>query len=197
MYASRTGTRRNLAVLRAAGWRLLVSARGVHRAEGFPYAIDNGAWTAYQKGEPFDVPAFESLVEKLGAGADWIALPDVVGGGLESLRLSMSWASRLKGELLLPVQDGMAADDVRAILGPEIGIFLGGSTAWKLDTMRSWGELARSRGCHFHVARVNTRIRIRRCHEAGADSTDGSSVSRFAKTLPMLDAEANQGGFVW
>lgn len=36
-YASRTGTRRNLAALRAAGWRLLVSATGVHRDEGFPF----------------------------------------------------------------------------------------------------------------------------------------------------------------
>ena len=33
-YASRTGTRRNLAALRGANWRLLVSATGVHRTEG-------------------------------------------------------------------------------------------------------------------------------------------------------------------
>jgi hypothetical protein len=39
MYASRTGTRRNLAALRAAGWRLLVSATGVHRHEGFCYML--------------------------------------------------------------------------------------------------------------------------------------------------------------
>lgn len=42
-YASRTGTRRNLDALRAAGWRLMVSARGALRTEGFPYALDNGA----------------------------------------------------------------------------------------------------------------------------------------------------------
>lgn len=33
-YASRTGTRRNLAALREADWRLLVSARGVLRIVG-------------------------------------------------------------------------------------------------------------------------------------------------------------------
>ncbi|MBC8753020.1 hypothetical protein F6X42_44140, partial [Paraburkholderia sp. WC7.3b] len=43
---------------RSPGWRLLVSAKGEHRTEGMRYAIDNGAWTAYQRGEPFDEAAF-------------------------------------------------------------------------------------------------------------------------------------------
>lgn len=37
-YASRTGTKRNLDAMRANGWGLLVSAKGVLRTEGFPYA---------------------------------------------------------------------------------------------------------------------------------------------------------------
>lgn len=197
MYASRTGTRRNLDALRAAGWRLLVSARGVWRTEGFPYAIDNGAWTAHQKGEPFDVAAFEGLVSELGNGADWIACPDIVAGGLESLDLSVSWLPRLPGLRLIPVQDGMALDDVRPLLGASVGLFLGGSTEWKLATMRQWGALARETGCYYHVGRVNTRRRIRMCTEAGADSCDGTSVTRFASTLPLLDAAAKQSGFVW
>jgi len=80
-YASRTGTRRNLDALRKSGWHILVSATGKHRHEGFPYAIDNGAWTAYQKGLPFDVPAFEAVVESLGDNAEFIVVPDIVGGG--------------------------------------------------------------------------------------------------------------------
>lgn len=60
-YASRTGTRRNLDALRGAGWRLLVSATGVHRHEGFRYAIDNGAWTAYQAGTLWNESAFLRL----------------------------------------------------------------------------------------------------------------------------------------
>lgn len=49
-YASRTGTKRNLAALRAAGWGLFVSTAGVHRNEGFRFMIDNGAWSAFTKG---------------------------------------------------------------------------------------------------------------------------------------------------
>ena len=188
-YASRTGTRRNLAALREAGWRILVSARGVLRSEGFRYALDNGAWTAFTQGEPFDVAAFEKALDLMGAEADWVASPDIVGGGMRSLELSESWLPRLIDArlVLIPVQDGLAVSDVRPLLGNRVGIFLGGSTEWKLATMREWGELAHEVGCYYHVARVNTRRRIEMCSEAGATSFDGSSASRFAASLPRLE----------
>ena len=193
-YASRTGTRRNLDALRAAGWRLLVSARGVLRHEGFPYALDNGAWTAFQKGEPFDVPTFEKAVEWGAAAADWLILPDIVGGGIESLRFSMEWAPRLAGlcPLLLAVQDGMTPADVAPIVGAQIGIAVGGSTEWKEQSLPAWGALARETGAYLHVLRVNTCRRIDLCRDAGADSFDGSSVTRFACNLPRLDRARRQ-----
>lgn len=198
-YASRTGTRRNLNALRAAGWRLLVSAAGVWRTEGFPYALDNGAWTAFQQGTPFDEDAFRRLVDALGDGADWIVLPDIVAGGMASLDYSVSWMDRVPGLRLLAVQDGMTVADVRPLLGPSIGIFVGGSTEWKLSTMRAWGALAREVGCYLHVGRVNTRRRIALCHEAGAHSFDGTSATRFAANIPKLTAATNQSTFweVW
>lgn len=81
-YASRTGTRRNLDALRRAGWRLMVSARGALRTEGFRYALDNGAWTSFQLGEAFDEAAFERAVARLGTDADWIVVRDIVMGGM-------------------------------------------------------------------------------------------------------------------
>lgn len=198
-YASRTGTRRNLAALRDAGWRILVSARGVLRNEGFRYALDNGAWTAFTQGEPFDVAAFEKALDLMGAEADWVASPDIVGGGMRSLELSESWLPRLIDArlVLIPVQDGLTASDVRPLLGNRVGIFLGGSTEWKLATMREWGELAREVGCYYHVARVNTRRRIEMCSEAGATSFDGSSASRFAASLPRLERARCQPSLFW
>lgn len=184
-------------MLREAGWRLIVSARGVLRTEGFPYALDNGAWTAHQRGEPFDEGAFGRAVDLLGEGADWTVLPDIVAGGLHSLEVSLSWLDRVPGERLIAVQDGMGPEHVLPYLGPSVGIFLGGSTEWKLATMRRWGELAREAGCRYHVGRVNTRRRIRMCVEAGAHSFDGTSVTRFAASLPKLEAERSQRGFVW
>jgi len=193
-YASRTGTRRNLDALRSAGWRLLVSARGVLRNEGFAYALDNGAWTAHQRGEPFDVAAFERAVSWGAARADWLVLPDIVAGGLPSLKMSMTWAARLQGlcPLLLAVQDGMTPADVRSDIGPGIGIAVGGSTNWKEATCRQWGRLAAEKGAYLHVLRVNTARRIAICADAGAHSFDGTSASRFAKTIRPLDNARRQ-----
>jgi hypothetical protein len=194
-YASRTGTRRNLAALRAAGWRLIVSATSDLRTAGMRYALDNGAWSCFQQNRAFDTTAFERAVDQVGDGADWIVLPDIVGGGLASLDLSLAWLPRLRPlgvPLLLAVQDGMNGDDVRPHIGPWIGIFVGGSTPWKLATALAWGEIARTRSAYLHVGRVNTARRIALCHAAGADSFDGTSASRFASTVPLLDAARRQ-----
>lgn len=198
-YASRTGTRRNVEVMRRAGWRMLCEPSQLGRYAGdrppLAYALDNGAWGCFQRGVPFDGEGFARLLEWLGEGADWIVVPDIVQGGLESLRFSLSWLSRVLSfaPALIAVQDGMEAGDVQGLLGENVGIFLGGSTDWKLKTMREWGAVARSRGAHFHVARVNTAKRIRLCQDAGAHSFDGTSVTRFACNLPRLDNERRQG----
>jgi hypothetical protein len=200
-YASRTGTKRNLDGLRARGWGLMVSASGVHRTEGFNrYALDNGAWTTHNLGRPWSEARFRQLVDAFGAGADFIAAPDIVAGGLASLRLSVSWLPRLehlRRLLLIPVQDGMEPADVRPLLGAQVGVFVGGETAWKLRTLPAWASLARERGAYCHVGRVNTVRRIRLCALAGADSFDGSSASKFAVTLPPLDNARRQTSWVF
>lgn len=194
-YASRTGTRRNLAALRGAGWRLLVSAAACLRNEGFQYALDNGAWSAYTQGRPFDVRAFEIALAKMGPGADWTVIPDVVAGGAPSLELSLSWMRRVLDSTpraLLAVQDGITPADVRGFLGERVGLFVGGSTEWKLRTLAQWAALGRETGAWCHVGRVNTRRRIHACSLAGATSFDGTSASRYAVTLQPLDHARRQ-----
>jgi len=192
-YASRTGTRQNLEALKRAGWRLIVSPTGELRTEGFRYALENGAWTAHCNGVPFDDRLFLRAVDQLGHAADWIALPDIVAGGLRSLAFSLQWRERLNGaHLLLPVQDGLHPAHIRALLGPTLGIFVGGSTVWKISTMAQWGELAAEVGCWMHVGRVNTARRIHLCAAAGAHSFDGSSASRYRVTLALLDNARHQ-----
>lgn len=196
-YASRTGTRRNLDALRAHGWRLLVSRAGVWRTEGFEnIAGDNGAWSDYQAGRPFDEDAYDRFLEWVEAQAcsvDWLVLPDIVAGGMESLALSLRYLNRCRSVaplVLIAVQDGMTPDDLSPLVGPHVGIFLGGSTEWKIAKMIEWGEFCTERGIHYHVARVNTLKRMYVAIAAGADSVDGSSASRYAVTLPMLASGA-------
>lgn len=194
-YAARTGTRRNLAMLRELGWRLMVSARGVLRTEGFRYALDNGAWTAFQRKEAFDFGAFEKAVAQLGAGADFIVAPDIVLGGLESLRLSESWLPRLTpvATTLVAVQNGMTTQDIAPLLSSRVGVFVGGDTAWKLATMPTWGALGAQRGAIVHVGRVNSERRIKACIAAGVTSFDGSNLSRYAVNARRIDSATRQG----
>lgn len=193
-YASRTGTRRNLDAMRQAGWRLLISPSCL-RTEGFGYALDNGAWSAHSQGRPFDTQAFTTALRRLGAGADWTTLPDIVAGGHASLELSLRWMHRVLDEsprALLAVQDGLTLNDVVCFLGEHVGIFVGGSTEWKEATLSQWGVLGKQVGCWVHVGRVNSARRIRRCGDARVTSFDGSGVSRYAVELPRLDHARRQ-----
>lgn len=191
-YASNTGTRRNLDALRAANWRLIITPSKPTLQTGFRFAIDNGAYGP----NGFQPEAFMRLVERFGCAADFIVLPDIVAGGNDSLRLSVSWIPKLRGlrSLLLPIQDGMSAHDVGMVLrqNVQVGLFLGGSTEFKLRELYGWGMVAAAWKRRYHVGRVNTRRRIRLCAEAGADSFDGTSVSRYASTLPTLEAQRIQ-----
>lgn len=200
LYASRTGTRRNLAALRAAGWRLLISPAGTVRTEGFPfYALDNGAWSYHQKGQPFDGDAFLGAVELVGARADWIVIPDKVGDAAGTFEMLAEWWPRLRGVglLLMALQDGMAEAQVEAVLRPGLGLFLGGSTGYKEASAAAWGRFARANGLYFHIGRVNTARRISIAAEAGAHSIDGTSATRFAATIPALSNAAAQAAFAW
>jgi hypothetical protein len=174
----------------------MVSAKGSLRTEGFDrYCLDNGAWWAFKSGSSFDGDAFLKAYEMLGEKADFVVLPDIVGGGMRSLEFSLDWLDRLGQSpsfKLLAVQDGMPIDVIRPMVGPALGIFVGGTTEWKESMIIPLGMVARERSCWLHVGRVNTARRIHLCAAAGATSFDGSSVSRFVATLPGLDRARRQ-----
>ena len=192
-YASRTGTKRNLAALRAAGWGLFVSAAGVHRNEGFRFMIDNGAWSAFTKGLAWTPAMFEAVLERLGADqlCEGIIAPDVVCGGLASLRVSLEWLDHLlavyAARVYLPVQPGISPRMIASYLGPRVGVFVGGDARWKEATCAQWAEHAHERGTVCHVGRVNTLRRLQICQAAKVDSFDGSGPSRFEAALHKME----------
>lgn len=190
-YASAMGAGRNRDALAAAGWRLLLNPLDPRDPGEFAYCLDNGAWGAFQASRPWDEDAFERALDRYGASADFVVLPDIVAGGLESLALSMRWSNRCLGscrQVLIAVQDGMEPADIEPFVGPQVGVFLGGSTGWKLARMQDWGAFCAARGLWYHVARVNTQRRFKLAHLSGATSIDGSSASKFADSLPKVDA---------
>ena len=195
-YAPSDGCRQKMEKLRDCDWRLLLTPTHPTPYRDLRFAIDNGAWTAYKNNTPFDSEAFEALVERLGCAADFVVLPDIVGAGNDSLAFSLSYLPRFHNlkHLLLPIQDGMTAHDVGMVLrqNVKIGLFLGGTTEFKLQSMYAWGMVAHAWKRWFHVGRVNTIRRIRLCAEAGADSFDGSSVTIFSDKLQRLDFATKQ-----
>lgn len=200
-YATITGTRRNLDALQRHGWCLLVSPDTLTRAgwrrpcwtDGTPahYALDNGAWGAFNSGKPWDVWGFVRACISVGAGADWLVLPDVVGDAPATFQRASEWYPLVKAATagtrpLLALQDGMTPEMVAPWVRRGCGLFLGGSTAWKLKTLPMWGDWASRWGCYYHVGRVNSARRIRYCRDVGADSFDGTSCTRFAVNTPRL-----------
>ncbi len=175
------------------GWGLLISRAGVWRTEGFTRICgDSGAWSDFQAGRSFDEDAYDRFLDWLAAQpitADWLVLPDIVAGGLTLLELSCRFLNRclsVAPQVLIAVQDGMTISDLETLIGPTIGIFLGGSTEWKLATMRYWGDFCYNRGVYYHVARVNSARRMLIAIQSRAHSVDGSSGTRYAVTIPPL-----------
>lgn len=223
------GKGRNRDALKAAEWGLLLNPLDPRNATGFRHCIDNGAWVVFcrwmaarvKEGmteaeamaawvtgrwveAPLDEDAFERTLDRHGGTADFAVLPDIVAGGMASLDLSRRWINRCLAStslVLIAVQDGMDPEDLRPLVGTSVGIFLGGSTEWKLERMEQWGKFCASidcvhprstadvprRGVWYHVARVNTAKRFALAHGSGADSIDGSSATKFADTLPLLE----------
>lgn len=199
LYASRTGTAENLAALSRHGFRLLAAPAHLGRYRSveppFGFALDNGAWTCHQQGTPFDEVGFLRTVEDLHASADWIVLPDIVAGGMASLDFSLSWLDRLRGTLAplyLAVQDGMTPADLGSLFPHRQigGLFVGGTTAWKVSSLPLWGDFCRVRGLALHVGRVNSARRIDACRQAGATSADGTSATLYSVTAAPLAAAA-------
>ena len=154
-YASNTGTRRNLETLRVHGWRILLTPDNPRPPERLNFAIDNGAWKYKDNPGENDWEAFGDLADRYGCAADFVVLPDIVAGGMASLELSRLWIPKLRvfKNLLLPLQDGMEPDAIGAVLREHrnVGLFLGGSTEYKLREMYGWGLVAATWRRWFHI----------------------------------------------
>lgn len=149
----------------------------------------------------FNEEAFERFLEWCATqpAPRWIVLPDIVGAGRESLALSLRYINRclaIAPLVLIAVQDGMAPDDLAPFVGPSVGIFMGGSTEWKLAETVAWGQWCAGRNVYYHVARVNTLQRFILAHDAGASSVDGSSATKFEDTLELLERGRHQGSLL-
>lgn len=144
-----------------------------------PYFLDNGAFAAYKNTQQYDPERFYKLLQRF-PDYDFAVVPDIVCGGLTSLKWSLSFmeTSLFKGPAYLAVQDGMKASDVIPFLDKFQGIFVGGSIPWKMQTMRMWSDYAHLYKLKCHVGRIGTYEGFIQAHFAGVDSVDTTTPSR-------------------
>ena len=143
-------------------------------------ALDNGAFKSYKEGRAGDFSKFIKRLDMAndsGLVFDFCVTPDIVAGGIESLKLSNSYIKNLKQQypkqyFYLVVQDGMNEKDVLRHIHKYDGIFVGGTLPWKRETSERWVKLAHKFKKPCHLGRVGTVKRILWAKSIGADSVD-------------------------
>jgi hypothetical protein len=139
-----------------------------------PYALDNGAYTAFLSGEPWDESRWLVLLRWAALAGPlplWALVPDVVGNRERTIASWERYAHvvrRFGFRAAFALQDGMTFADVP---DEECVLFVGGSSEWKDAAIVPW--CARFPG-RVHVGRVNGWERLHASWKAGAISVDGT-----------------------
>lgn len=141
------------------------------------FGIDNGCFSGFNRA------AFERLLERESDRKElcrFVALPDVVASARRTLECFEHWVDLVPGwPAALVAQDGL--EDLPIPWDSLDAIFIGGSTEWKMshhaaDVIRA----AKIFGKWVHVGRVNTPGRFEHFDALGADSIDGTGLSRYS-----------------
>lgn len=141
------------------------------------FAIDNGAYSR------FDAPGFRSLLLRERHAkhlCKFVAVPDVVGSARRTLEVFTFWRRELEDwPLALVAQDGQEHLEIPWEF--IAAVFVGGSTEWKMGPhAAAVVKAAKTLGKWVHAGRVNTPARFEYFEELGADSIDGSGLSRYS-----------------
>jgi hypothetical protein len=141
------------------------------------FAIDNGAYSN------FNPKGFLSLLarEQSRRGlCRFVAVPDVVGSARRTIEVFEHWESALREwPLALVCQDGQ--ENLPIPWHSIAALFIGGTTDWKMGPHASACiKAGKAIGKWVHVGRVNTPGRFEYFKDLGADSIDGTGISRYS-----------------
>lgn len=153
------------------------------------FAIDNGAFSR------FDGKAFDALLARefeRRQNCIFVCAPDVVGSARRTLEIFTRWEEKLKDwPIALVAQDGQ--QDLEIPWDSIKSIFVGGSTEFKMSIhTKQIVQCAKTLGKWVHIGRVNTPSRFEYFEEMGADSIDGTGLSRYSWMRENIYKRHNQ-----
>lgn len=188
----------------AAGHGQMVS-RDAFRVPNCRWTFDNGAFTDWKNGQPFDESKFWKRLEQIVAldpceHPEWAVCPDRVAHP-QSLSYSSAWRGRLPESIrwYLALQDGMEPRSVEAVIrsGRFAGLFVGGSSDWKNQRACEWVAFGHAHGLPVHVGRVNGWKRLQWCVDIDADSIDGTGWTRDPRWIAYLEEMPTKSRMIW
>lgn len=146
------------------------------RATGH-FAIDNGSFSKFEPANFLSLLKRE--IPRRGL-CRFVAVPDVVGSARRTLEVFEHWAPFLQEwPLALVCQDGQ--EGLPIPWERIAAIFIGGSTEWKMGCHAvACIKAGKAMGKWCHVGRVNTPGRFEYFEQLGADSIDGTGLSRYS-----------------
>lgn len=165
---------------------------------GVPFACDNGC---YSRGDAFSLPRYLRWLSRPCGEIErclFAVAPDVVGDAAATWARSepvLPLLRELGYRAALVAQDGFDAGAVDWSLVD--ALFIGGTTAWKRAERGGYAAIreGKARGLWVHVGRVNGGPFLRNVAGAGADSADGTQLTRanmWPRTRGWLDRLTTQ-----
>jgi hypothetical protein len=149
------------------------------------FAVDNGAYSGFRE------ERFKYILRREAKNKDYclfVAVPDKVGSHKETLVMWDQYNNLADGwKKAFVAQDGYNGYPKEADC-----LFIGGTNHFK-DSKESFDAVvdAKKRGLFVHVGRVTGVKRFMFYEDAGADTCDGSGLSRFDKTFTRLKETYN------
>jgi hypothetical protein len=151
----------------------------------FPYALDNGAFAAWNaKQNTWDetrwsVDAWRRMLfwaQSKNQKPLWAIVPDVPGNAAATFERWHRFKDEVPFNKAIAVQDGMTVEQVK-VINPDV-VCIGGSTDWKWATVEQWAKNFK----RVHMLRCNAPAKLNYLKELGVESCDGTGWNRGDKT---------------
>jgi len=147
------------------------------------YCLDNGAFSTWKTGLPFDEYSFLKSIMKLREhkySTDFIVLPDLIGKGKKSLEFSANWANRLPYDnWAMVIHPGITQGAVKKHIDKFATLFIGGPDnpewKWDIDNCKKWIDFGLEHGKSVHMGACGSLDELLFCHSLGFDSVDSTN----------------------